>query len=208
MRQETTQVFQLGTHRIKFKQLLPQFQVHLHECGNDVYNLAWFFQVKRGSCHAFWHILHKRNQSLEVANHVALDSLGCIVLFLDVRLQGDMRSKVRILLGKFADCHTLQALHDNLNGAVGHAYHAGDTRNGTNFEDVIWPGLFHLSGLLGDQNDQAITTHDLVNQANRSFLAHAERLDSKRIDDCILERQNRQYIWYAKLIIIVLLTAA
>src|SRR5215470_16708234 len=181
MRKEAAQAFQLVAYRVEFKQFLPQFQFHLYESGNDVDDLAWLFQVERGRRDTFRHILHKRNQTLEVADHIALNRLGFIVLFLDIRLRGDMCNKVRFLLRKFADGYTFQALHDNLNGAIWHAYHAGDTRDGPNFEDVIWAGLLYISGLLGDQDDQAITQHDVINQAYRTFLAHGERLDGERI---------------------------
>ncbi len=163
MRKEAAQPFQLVAHRVEFKQFLPQFQVHLYEGGDDVYDLAWFFQVERGRRDAFRHILHKRNQTLEVADHIALNRLGFIVLFLDIRLRGDMCDKVGFLLRKFADGYTFQALHDNLNGAIRHAYHTRDTRGGTNSEDVIWAGLLYISGLLGDQDDHAITLHDVIN---------------------------------------------
>src|SRR6266581_7036796 len=118
MRQETTQLFQLGAHRVQLEQILTQFQIHLYEGGNDVDDLARFFQVKRGCCNPFRYILHKRYQSLKKANHVALDSLCFVVLFVYIWLESDMGSKVGLLLRKFANSHPLQALYNNLNGTI------------------------------------------------------------------------------------------
>src|SRR5437764_546613 len=84
---------------------------------------------------------------------------SCVVGFLGVWFQGDMGSQVWFLLRRFANCHTLQALYDYLNGAIWHAYHARDTRDCTKSENVTWPRLLNLGRFLGDQDDQPITAH-------------------------------------------------
>src|SRR5947208_943168 len=132
MAQETAQVFQLGSYRVKFKQLLTEFQLHLHEGGDDIDDLARFFQVQCSSGNTFRHVLDKGNQALEVTDHVALDSLCLVVHFLHIRLESNVSYKIGLFLGKFADCHTLQTLDDNLNRTIGHADHTGHARYRTN----------------------------------------------------------------------------
>src|SRR6266568_5408929 len=127
MRQETTQVFQFSMYRVQLEQFLTQFQFHLYKGGNDIDDLACFLQVKSCSRDPFRHILHKRYESLEIADYIALDSLGFVVLFLYIWLESDASNKIGFLLRKFANCHSLQTLHYNLNGAIWHTYHAGDT---------------------------------------------------------------------------------
>jgi len=88
------------------------------------------------------------------------------------------------------------ALDDYLNRAIRHADHTGNTRYRTNFEDIILPCLLDLGGFLRNQHNQPITAHDIIDQANRTLLAYTQRLHCKRIDNRVLERQNRQHIGY------------
>src|SRR6266516_3403391 len=120
MCQESAQFLQLGAHRVELKQFLTQLQIHLHESSDDVDDLARFFEIESCSGDALWQILHKRYQTLKVADNIALNSLGFVISFLRIWLQGYMGSKVGFLLGKFANSHTLKTLYDNLNSAIGH----------------------------------------------------------------------------------------
>src|SRR6266849_9881410 len=203
MAQETTQVFQLGTYRVEFKQLLTEFQFHLHEGGDDIDDLARFFQVQCSSGNTFRHVLDKGNQALEVTDYIALNSLCLVVHFLRIRPDGNVSRKIGLFLGKFANIYTLQALDNYLNRAIVHADHTSNTRYRTNFEDIILPCLLDLGGFLRNQHNQPITAHDIIDQANRTLLAYTQRLHCKRIDNRVLERQNRQHIGYAQTIYIV-----
>src|SRR5215472_30997 len=120
MCQESAQFLQLGAYRVDLKQFLTELQIHLHESSDDVDDLAGFFQIKSCSGNALWQILHKCYQTLKVADNIALHSLGFVISFLRIWLQGDMGSKVGLLLRKFANSHTLETLHNNLNSAIRH----------------------------------------------------------------------------------------
>src|SRR5437763_16739533 len=120
MAQETTQVFQLGTYRIEFKQLLTEFQFHLHEGSDDIDDLARLFQVQCSSSNTFRHVLDKCNQALEVTDYTALNSLRLVVHFLRVRPDGNVSCKIGLFLGKFTNIHTLPPLNDYLNRAIRH----------------------------------------------------------------------------------------
>ncbi len=191
MGQVATEILQLGTYGVKFEELLAQFQIHLHEGGDDVDDLTSFFQVQGRGSYAFGHILDKGDQALEVTDDVALNGFGLVIILLRIRFKGDMGCKVGLFLGKLANSYALQALDNDLNSAIGHADHASDTRNCADSENVPGTRLFYLRRFLGYQYDQAITTHDIVNQADRALLAYAKRLHGKGINDCFFERQNR-----------------
>src|SRR5207245_2151789 len=121
-----------------------QFKLHLNKGSNNIDNLARFFQIERCSSYPFRHILHERNKSLKIANHITLDSLGFVILFLYIRLEIDMGNKIRLVLRKFANFYSFKTLNDNLNCAIRHTYHTGNTRDGTNFEYVVLSGLFYF----------------------------------------------------------------
>src|SRR5438132_3446395 len=177
MTQETAQVFQFGTYRIEFKQILTEFQLHLHEGSDDIDDLARLFQVKYRSRNPFRHVLNKGNQALEVTDYIALDSLRLVVLFLRIRLEGNVGRKIGLFLRELADSYPLQALDNNLNRTIGHADHTSNTRDRTNSEDIIWPCLLYLGGFLRNQHDQPVTAHDLIHQANITILAYQQRLN-------------------------------
>ncbi len=118
----------------------------MHKGGDDVNDLARLFQVERGGGDPFGYVLHQRDEALEVADDVALDRFGFVVLLLQIRLERDMRGEVRLLLRELADGYTLKPLHDNLDGTIGHAYHTRNARDSTHAEDVVGSCLFGLGG--------------------------------------------------------------
>src|SRR5712691_3739639 len=154
MRQVTAQAFQLGTHRVKFKQLLAEFQFHLHEGGNDINDLASLFQVQSSGGNSFRDVLYQRNKPLEVTDHVAFDGFGLFVILLRIRFQRNVRGKIGFFLRKFADSYALKPLDYDLNGAIGHTNHTSDTRYRAYFKDVGRSSLLYLSGFLCYEHDQ------------------------------------------------------
>src|SRR6266568_1336237 len=191
MSQIATQIFQLGTHGVEFKQFLAQFEFHLHESGDHVDDLAWLFQIESGSRDAFRDILNKGDETLEVLNDIAFDGFGLIVVFLGIGFNGDMSDQIRLFLGKFTDGDPFETLDNNLYGIVRHAQHTSYTSDCAYLEDVLCPGLLDVSGFLSNKCYEAVATHDVVNEANRALLPYAKRLYGKRIDNGILEGQNR-----------------
>src|SRR5436305_9279148 len=107
MTEVTTQIYQLSTYRVEFKQLLTECQIHLHEGGDDIDDLARFFQVQCSSGNTFRYVLDKGNQALEVIDYIALNSLCLVVDFLRIRPDGNVSRKIGLFLGKFANIYTL-----------------------------------------------------------------------------------------------------
>src|SRR6266516_1308667 len=166
MSQVTTELQQFLAHRIEFKQPLAQFQLHWYEGRNNVDHLTSFFQVEGGGGNTLRHGLHERHHTLEVADHVTLNRLCLVILFLRIWLQCNMGHEVGFFLRKLANLHAFQALHSDLKCAIRHTEHAAHTSDRTDFEDLVWSRLLDISSFLGNQRHKSITPHDIVNQAD------------------------------------------
>ena len=140
----TAEIFQLGANGIEFEQFLTQFQLHLHEGGYDIDDLARLFEIERGGGYPFRDVLYKGNQALEVADDIAFNSLCLFVVFLHIRFERHVGGKVRFLLRKLADVYALQALDNNLDCAIGHADHTSNTRDGAYPVDIVGSCLLCL----------------------------------------------------------------
>src|SRR6266536_602289 len=181
MSQITTELQQFLAHRIEFKQPLAQFQLHWYEGRNNVDHLTSFFQVEGCRGNTLRHSLHERHHTLEVADHVTLNRLCLVILFLRIWLQCNMSHEVGFFLRKLANLHALQALHSDLKRAIRHTEHAAHTNDLTDFEDLVWSRLLDLSSFLCIQSDKATTAIDIVTLADGALLASGERVDSKRV---------------------------
>jgi hypothetical protein len=81
-----------------------------------------------------------------------------------------------------------------LQRALGHPQETGDARDGADAITVIWSRVFDGVVLLRSQTYYARPAHNVVYEADRTLFTYPKRDHRERINDGILERQNRQLV--------------
>ena len=174
--------------------MLTEFETHLHAAGDEIDHLAWVLDVHHRRGELVGEVLGEGDHALEEIDDVALHRLDFDAALHLLRRGVDASAQVGLLGDELIDDEALQPLHDHLHSAIGDTQQAHDTRDGSDLEAVLWSGFLDVLILLRDQTDEAAATHDIVDQVDRAFFPRSERHHGERIDDDILERQDRQLL--------------
>ena len=151
-------------------------------------------------------IVHVRRGELELGRKVRDERDNAPVQHLDVprqrhelrRLLGDvghlleLPDEVRIVLDPALEPDALDALDEDAERPVRDLDQLVDDCGRAHAVEVVPPRLLDVLALDGDEREQTIAGHDVVDQLDRALLADRERGRGIREDDRLLQRQDRQ----------------
>ncbi len=110
----------------------------------------------------------------------------------DVRHLLEPPDEIRLGADALFQPDAAQALDEDALRAVGNANHLLHDCSGADLEEVVPVGHFDLAGARGDERDEAIARDDVVDQRDRALLADRQGQHRVRVDDRVLERQDRE----------------
>ena len=98
------------------------------------------------------------------------------------------------MLDEFVQLEAGKPLHQQPDGAIWRAEHAVDDRNRADVIQIIRTGVFQFGIFRGDQADQLIAGHGIIDQANRARLANGQRDGGLRVNHQPAQRQDGQLV--------------
>ena len=135
---------------------------------------------------------HEGDDLRERAQQAGAQGVDLLALDGDVLDLGDVGDEVRLFLHVAVDVHALQSLDEDAHGAVGQLDHLVGETDGPDVVQQLGAGRLDLGVLGRDERQQAVAGEDVVDQADRAFLADRQRDHRVREHDRVAQRQHRQ----------------
>jgi hypothetical protein len=173
-----------------FEQLLLLLGLQPQGRGDEVGERARVIDVRGGEAELLGQVGEQADDAREERLHCLRERLHLARLRDDVRDLGEFADQVRLVADLLLEPDAAQALDEDALRAVGHADHLLDDRGSADLVQVVPTRLLDVGRLGGDERDQPVAGHRVVDQPHRAFLADRQGQQRVGEDDGVLQGQD------------------